>query len=105
MKQDLAKHEVIPEDWGGDTIFVPVSALTGEGVESLLENILLQAEILELKAVATGPASGVVIESRLDKGRGPIATILVQNGQLEKGDIIISGHEVGRIRALIYDCL
>ena len=103
VKQDLAKHEVIPEDWGGDTIFVPVSALTGEGVESLLENILLQAEILELKAVATGPASGVVIESRLDKGRGPIATILVQNGQLEKGDIIISGHEFGRIRALIND--
>ena len=103
VKQDLAKHEVIPEDWGGDTIFVPVSALTGEGIESLLENILLQAEILELKAVATGPASGVVIESRLDKGRGPIATILVQNGQLEKGDIIISGHEFGRIRALIND--
>ena len=103
VKQDLAKHEVIPEDWGGDTIFVPVSALTSEGVESLLENILLQAEILELKAVATGPASGVVIESRLDKGRGPIATILVQNGQLEKGDIIISGHEFGRIRALIND--
>ena len=103
VKQELTKHEVIPEDWGGDTIFVPVSALTGEGVDSLLENILLQAEILELKAVATGPASGVVIESRLDKGRGPIATILVQSGKLEKGDIIISGQEFGKIRALISD--
>ncbi len=103
VKQELAKHEVIPEDWGGDTIFAHVSALTGEGVDALLDSILLQAEILELKAVETGPASGVVIESRLDKGRGPIATILVQSGTINKGDIIISGQEFGRVRALITD--
>ena len=103
VKQELANHEVIPEDWGGDTIFVHVSALTGEGIDTLLDSILLQAEILELKAIATGPASGVVIESRLDIGRGPIATILVQSGTLKKGDIIISGQEFGRIRGLVSD--
>ena len=103
VKQELSKKEVIPEDWGGDTIFVPVSAITGEGIDTLLDSILLQAEMLELKAIATGPASGVVIESRLDKGRGPIATILVQSGTLNKGDIIISGQEFGRVRGLITD--
>ena len=103
VKQELSKKEVIPEDWGGDTIFVHVSAITGEGVDTLLDSILLQAEMLELKAVATGAASGVVIESRLDKGRGPIATILVQSGTLNKGDIIISGQEFGRVRGLITD--
>ena len=103
VKQELAKHEVIPEDWGGDTIFAHVSALTGEGIDALLDSILLQAEMLELKAIETGPASGVVIESRLDKGRGPIATILVQSGTINKGDIIISGQEFGRVRALITD--
>ena len=103
VKQELANHEVIPEEWGGDTIFVHVSALTGEGIDTLLDSILLQSEILELKAIATGPASGVVIESRLDIGRGPIATILVQSGTLKKGDIIISGQEFGRIRGLISD--
>ncbi|MEX2353263.1 MAG: translation initiation factor IF-2, partial [Gammaproteobacteria bacterium] len=100
VKQELTKFEVIPENWGGDTIFVNVSALTGEGVEQLLENILLQAEVLELKASDKGPATGVVIESRLDRGRGPVATILVQNGELAKGDVILSGHEFGRVRAL-----
>jgi translation initiation factor IF-2 len=103
VKQELANHEVIPEEWGGDTIFVHVSALTGEGIDALLDSILLQSEMLELKAIATGPASGVVIESRLDKGRGPIATILVQSGTLKKGDIIISGQEFGRIRGLVSD--
>ncbi len=103
VKQELTKHEVIPEDWGGDTIFVNVSALTGDGVDALLESISLQAEVMELRAMASGPASGVVIESRLDKGRGPVATILVQNGELKKGDIILSGHEFGRVRAMTND--
>jgi translation initiation factor IF-2 len=103
VKQELSKHEVIPEDWGGDTIFANVSALTGDGVDALLESISLQAEVLELRAMASGPASGVVIESRLDKGRGPVATILVQSGELKKGDIILSGHEFGRVRAMVDD--
>lgn len=101
VKQELSKHDVIPEDWGGDTLFVNVSALTGEGVDTLLESISLQAELLELKAVDTGPAIGTVIESRLDRGRGPVATILVQNGELKKGDVILSGHEFGRVRAML----
>jgi translation initiation factor IF-2 len=103
VKQELSKYDVIPESWGGDTIFINLSALTGEGVDDLLESILLQTEVLELKAVMTGPASGAVIESRLDKGRGPIASILVQNGTLNKGDVILSGHEFGRVRAMIDD--
>lgn len=101
VKQELSKHDVIPEDWGGDTMFVNVSAKTGEGVDALLESLLLQSEILELKAVETGPATGTVIESRLDRGRGPVATILVQNGELKKGDVILSGHEFGRVRAML----
>ncbi len=103
VKQALAQEEVIPEDWGGDTIFVPVSAKTGEGVDQLLEAISLQAEILELKAGAEGPARGVIIESRLDKGRGPVATMLVQKGTLKKGDILLAGVEFGRVRALVDD--
>jgi translation initiation factor IF-2 len=103
VKQELSKMEVIPEDWGGDTQFINVSAHTGEGVDSLLESILLQAEILELKAVATGAASGAVIEARLDKGRGPVASLLVQGGTLNKGDVVLSGHEFGRVRAMIDD--
>jgi len=103
VKQELTKHEVIPEDWGGDTIFVNVSALTGDGVDALLESISLQAEVMELRAMASGQASGVVIESRLDKGRGPVATILVQSGELKQGDIILSGHEFGRVRAMVND--
>jgi len=101
VKQELSKFEVIPEDWGGDTIFVNVSAKTGEGIDNLLENILLQAELLELTALDTGPATGTVIESRLDKGRGPVATVIIQNGKLNKGDIILSGHEFGRVRAML----
>jgi len=101
VKQELSKHDVIPEDWGGDTLFVRVSALTGEGVDTLMDSIILQADMLELKAVDTGPAIGTVIESRLDRGRGPIASILVQNGQLKKGDFILSGHEFGRVRAML----
>jgi translation initiation factor IF-2 len=102
IKQELSNHAVIPEDWGGDTIFAPVSALTGDGVDSLLENISLQAEVLELTAPTEGIASGVVIESRLDRGRGPAATILVQAGQLNRGDILLAGEVYGRIRGL-YD--
>ena len=102
VKQELSNHEVIPEEWGGDTIFVPVSALTGEGVEALLATISLQAEVLELEAPMEGPASGVIIESRLDRGRGPAATVLVQAGQLKRGDILLAGQEYGRVRGL-YD--
>jgi translation initiation factor IF-2 len=102
IKQELANYEVIPESWGGDTIFVNVSAKTGEGVEELLESLLLQSEVLELKAADSGPARGVVIEARLDKGRGPVASMLVQSGLLKKGDIILAGQEFGRVRGL-YD--
>ena len=102
VMQDLSTHEVIPEQWGGDTIFVKVSAQNGEGVDELLEAILLQAEVLELNAPNDGPASGVVIESRLDRGRGPVATVLVQSGCLNKGDMILAGQEFGRVRGL-YD--
>ncbi len=100
IKQELANHEVIPEDWGGDTQFIPVSALTGLGIDSLLEAISLQAEVLELVAPLDGPAKGVVIESRLDKGRGPVATVLVQGGRLNRSDILLAGTEFGRVRAM-----
>ena len=100
VKGDLAKYEVIPEDWGGDTQFVEVSAHTGQGIDELLEAIQLQAELLELKAPVDGPVKGVVIESSLDKGRGPVATVLVQAGTLHRGDIILSGKEFGRVRAM-----
>jgi len=100
VRQGLAQHEVIPEDWGGDTQFVPVSAKTGSGVDALLEAISLQAEVMELKAVPDGRASGVVIESSLDKGRGPVATVLVQQGLLKRGDYVVCGVEYGRVRAL-----
>ncbi|HET8552717.1 MAG TPA: translation initiation factor IF-2 [Gammaproteobacteria bacterium] len=100
IKTELSKHEVIPEDWGGDTIFVPVSAKTGSGIDDLLESILLQAEVLELKAVPEGPAAGVVIESSLEKGRGSVATVLVQRGTLRAGDILLAGREYGRVRAM-----
>jgi translation initiation factor IF-2 len=101
VKNELAQKDVIPEDWGGDVQFVPVSAHTGEGIDELLDAVLLQAEMLELKAPAEGPAKGVVIESKLDKGRGSVATILVQAGLLKKGDIVLAGQEFGRARALI----
>lgn len=100
VRNDLAQHEVIPEEWGGENIFVNVSAHTGEGVEKLLEAVLLQAELLELKAPIAGLASGAVVESSLDKGRGPVATVLVQKGILRTGDTILSGHEFGRVRAM-----
>ncbi len=103
VKNELSQEDVIPEDWGGDTIFVNVSAHTGEGVDTLLEAVLLQAEVLELKAVAEGPARGSVVESRLDKGRGPVATVLVQRGTLKKGDILLAGLEYGRVRAMLND--
>ena len=100
VKSELAQHEVIPEDWGGDTQFVNVSAKTGEGVDALLDSVALQAEVLELKAVDTGPAKGVVIESSLEKGRGAVATVLVQQGRLEQGDALLAGREYGRVRAM-----
>jgi translation initiation factor IF-2 len=98
VKNELSQHEVIPEAWGGEQIFVNVSALTGEGVDELLDAILLQAEVMDLKAVAEGPAQGLVIESSLEKGRGAVATLLVQAGTLHQGDMIIAGEEYGRIR-------
>ena len=101
VKNELAVREVIPEEWGGDTQFISVSAHSGEGIDDLLEAVLLQSEVLELTAVADGPAKGVVIESRLDKGRGPVASILVQAGTLHKGDNVLVGQQFGRIRAML----
>ncbi len=100
VKQGLSQHEVMPEDWGGDVQFVPVSSKTGDGIDNLLDAILLQAEVLELSAIPDGRASGTVIESSLDKGRGPVATVLVQQGLLKKGDFLVCGIEIGRVRAL-----
>ena len=101
VKQDLASREVVPEEWGGDTMFVEVSAKTGQGIDSLLERILLQAEVLELKAPRDAPAKGIVVEARLDKGRGPVATVLIQSGTLKRGDIVLAGTVFGRVRALL----
>ncbi|AZS49680.1 translation initiation factor IF-2 [Entomomonas moraniae] len=101
IKNELAGRDVIPEDWGGDTQFIPVSAKQGTNVDTLLEAVLLQAELLELTAVPTAPAQGIVIESRLDKGRGPVATILVQNGTLHQGDMLLVGVNYGRVRAML----
>lgn len=98
VKNELSQHGIIPEDWGGEQMFVNVSAKTGEGVDALLDAILLQAEVMDLKAVATGPAQGIVIEASLEKGRGAVATLLVQSGTLQQGDMIIAGEEYGRIR-------
>lgn len=103
VKQELTEHGLVIEEWGGDTICVPVSAKTGEGIDDLLENVLLVAEMKELKANPHRLAKGAVIEARLDKGRGPIATILVQNGTLHQGDVIIAGTAVGRIRVMTDD--
>ncbi|GGB74321.1 translation initiation factor IF-2 [Shewanella inventionis] len=100
VKSELSQHGVMSEDWGGDNMFVHLSAKTGEGIDELLEGILLQAEVLELKAVRDTMAAGVVIESQLDKGRGPVATILVQEGTLRQGDIVLCGLEYGKIRAM-----
>lgn len=100
VKNELAQYDVMPEEWGGENMFVHISAKQGTNIDGLLEAILLQAEVLELKAVKEGMASGVVIESRLDKGRGPVATVLVQSGTLNKGDIVLCGQEYGRVRAM-----
>ena len=102
VKNELAMLEVIPEDWGGDNIFVNVSALNGEGIDKLLESILLQSEMLELRAASVGTAKGIIVEAALDKGRGPVATVLVQSGKLEKGQILLAGTQYGRVRAM-YD--
>jgi translation initiation factor IF-2 len=101
VKRELLQHGVVPEEFGGDAPFVPVSAKTGEGVDSLLENVLLQAEVLELQAPVDAPAKGVVIEARLDKGRGPVATVLVQSGTLKRGDVVLTGAVYGRVRAML----
>ena len=100
VKSELSNHEVISEEWGGDAIFVPLSAKTGEGVDTLLEAITLQAELLELTAPVNTMAKGVVVESRLDKGLGPVATVLVRSGTVKKGDVVLAGLEFGRVRAL-----
>ncbi|MCG3735104.1 translation initiation factor IF-2 [Vibrio cincinnatiensis] len=100
VKNELAQYDIIPEEWGGENMFVHISAKQGTNIDGLLEAILLQAEVLELTAVKDGMASGVVIESRLDKGRGPVATVLVQSGTLNKGDIVLCGQEYGRVRAM-----
>ena len=100
VMQELVAEEVVPEDWGGDTQFIKVSAKTGEGIEQLLEAVLLQSEVLELKAVRDGLAKGIIVESSLDKGRGPVATVLVQSGTLKRGDPIVAGPEFGRVRAM-----
>jgi translation initiation factor IF-2 len=101
IRQELVAHQVVPEDWGGDTMFVDVSAKTGKNIDGLLESVLLQAEVLELKAPKDTPAKGIVIESRLDKGRGPVATILVQSGTLRRGDVVLAGAVFGRVRAML----
>ena len=100
VKQELTKYDLVPEEWGGDVICVPVSALTGFGISDLLENVLLVAEVKELKANPKRRAKGIVIEAKLDKGRGPVATVLVQNGTLRSGDIVIAGTSVGHVRAM-----
>ena len=100
IRQELSSQQVVPEEWGGDSMFVDVSAKTGQGIDNLLAAILLQAEVLELKAPKDTPAKGVIIEARLDKGRGPVATLLVQSGTLKRGDIILAGQAFGRVRAM-----
>ena len=101
VKQELVANGVVPEDYGGESPFIPVSAKTGIGVDELLENVLLQAEVREFKAVRKGPAKGIVIESQLDKGRGPVATVLVQSGTLKRGDVVLAGSSFGRVRAML----
>ena len=101
IRQELVSHEVVPEDWGGDTQFVEVSAKMGTNIDGLLEAILLQAELLELKAPVESLAKGIIVEARLDKGRGPVATLLVQSGTLKKGDVVLAGTSFGRVRAMM----
>lgn len=100
IKQQLTEYELVSEEWGGDTIICPISAKTGEGVNELLEMVALTAEMRELKANPNRAAMGAVIEARLDKGRGPIMTVLVQNGSLHQGDVIIAGTSVGHVRVM-----
>jgi translation initiation factor IF-2 len=101
VKQELIAEQVVPEEYGGDSPFVPVSAKTGEGIDALLEQVLLQAEVLELKSAIDSPARGLVVEAKLDKGRGPVATILVQSGTLRRGDVVLAGSAYGRVRAML----
>ena len=101
VKSELVAEQVVPEDFGGDSPFVPVSAKTGQGIDQLLEQVLLQAEVLELKAAKDAPAKGLVIEAQLDKGRGPVATVLVQSGTLKRGDVVLAGSSYGRVRAML----
>jgi len=101
VKQELVAQSVVPEEYGGDSPFVPVSAKTGAGIDNLLEQVLLQADVLELKASVDAPAKGIVIEARLDKGRGPVATVLVQSGTLRRGDVLLAGSSFGRVRAML----
>ena len=101
VKQELVAQSVVPEEYGGDSPFVPVSAKTGKGIDELLEQVLLQADVLELKAPVDAPAKGIVIEARLDKGRGPVATVLVQSGTLKRGDVLLAGSSFGRVRAML----
>ena len=101
VKNELVAKGVVPDDWGGDTQFVLVSAHTGQGIDDLLDAVLLQAEVLELTAPRNIPGQGIVIESRLDKGRGPVATVLVQSGTLKAGDILLAGQQYGRVRAML----
>ena len=101
VKQELVAQSVVPEEYGGDSPFVPVSAKTGKGIDDLLEQVLLQADVLELKAPVDAPAKGIVIEARLDKGRGPVATVLVQSGTLRRGDVVLAGSCFGRVRAML----
>ncbi|MGV8898509.1 MAG: translation initiation factor IF-2 [Burkholderiaceae bacterium] len=101
VKQELIAEQVVPEEYGGDAPFISVSAKTGEGIDNLLESVLLQAEVMELKAQRDAPARGLVVEARLDKGRGPVATILVQTGTLKRGDVVLAGSSYGRVRAML----
>ncbi len=101
VRNELSQHDVISEEWGGETVFAPVSAKTGDGIDALLDSIAITAELLELSAVDTGPAKGIVIEARLDKGRGSVASMLIQSGELKIGDIVLAGFHYGRIRALL----
>ena len=103
VKEQLTKYEIVPEDWGGDVACIPVSAVTGMGISDLLERIVLEAEVMELKANPSRRGKGAVVEARLDKGQGPIATLLVQNGTLHKGDCLIAGTAVGRVRTMRND--
>ena len=101
LRQELVAEQVVPEEFGGETPFIGVSAKTGEGIDSLLESVLLQAEVMELRAPVDSPARGLVIEAKLDKGKGPVATILVQSGTLKRGDIVLAGSSFGRVRAML----